>query len=92
MRRALLALAACALGLGLTAGTASADGYSVRWTGYYHGAAFRGGYYYPGRDHVWAHRVWDAHYGRYHYYDSYYRCYYYWYPRHNCYYPVTYCP
>jgi hypothetical protein len=93
MRRVLLVLAACALGLSLMAGTASADHYWRHPPGYYHGVAFRGGYYYPGRDHYhWAWRVWDGHYGRYHYYDSYYHCYYYWHPRYNCYYPISYCP
>jgi hypothetical protein len=101
MRRALLALAACALGLSLTAGAASAGGYGGGDTGYYHGrpggwyrgVAFGGGYYYPGRDHYhWDHRVWDSRRGRYHYYDPYYRCYYYWHPGHHRYYPVSYCP
>jgi hypothetical protein len=95
MRRVLLALAGCALGLGLTAGTASAHGYHGRPAAYYHrhGVAFRGGYCYRGYNHHhWAYRVWDGPHCRWQYYDPYLHCFYYWCAADNCYYPVTYCP
>ncbi len=57
------------------------------------GVAYRGGYYYAGRDHHhWSYRVWDAKYGRYHYYDPYLRIYYYWSPERLGYYPVEVAP
>jgi hypothetical protein len=95
MRRTLLALAACALGL--TAGTTSAHGYyrggAAVAVNRYHATAFAGGYYYAGRDHRhWAYRTWDARCGRYHYWDANLRCWYYWNAGCNCYYPVSYCP
>jgi hypothetical protein len=98
MRRTVLALAACALSLGLTAQTASAGHVSYHGGGAvavnrYHATAFAGGYYYAGRNHHhWAYRTWDARYGRYHYWDANLRCWYYWNAGRNCYYPITYCP
>jgi hypothetical protein len=99
MRRALLGLATCALGLALTAGSAHAHAPHApaanARVAYYrqHGVAFGGGYYYAGLHHNhWSQRVWNPFYHRYHYFDPYLRCWYYWYPAGNCYYPVTYCP
>jgi hypothetical protein len=98
MRRTLLALAACALGLGLTAGTASAHGYYYRGgaavaVNRCHATAFAGGYYYGGPNHNhWAYRTWDARCGRYHYWDGNLRCWYYWDAGRCGYYPVPYCP
>jgi hypothetical protein len=106
MRRVLLGLAACALGLGLS-GTAQARehgrparGHEVRVVRhearpYYrdHGHAFRGGYYYAGHQHPhWGYKVWDARYNRYNYWDADLHCFYYWYAPGSCWYPVTYCP
>jgi hypothetical protein len=96
MRRVLLALASCALGLGLTAGTASAEPYGrVDAVRLYapHGAPCRGGYYYRGHGHHhWAYRVWDGACHRWNYYDPYRHCSYYWCAPDNCYRPVTSCP
>jgi hypothetical protein len=99
MRRMLLGVAACALGLAL-AGSAEAHGapwapapYAGPAYNRVHGVRFSGGYYYPGRRHPhWAYRAWDARHHRYNYYDPYLRCYYYWYAPGGCWYPVTYCP
>src|SRR5215471_16063899 len=100
MRRIILSVAACALGLVLT-GTASASpsprghGHGYVRHGYHgHGVRFSGGYYYTARAHpVWGRRVWDAHYRRYQYFDTYRNCWYYWAAVQQCYYPVGYvCP
>jgi hypothetical protein len=98
MRRALLALAACALTLGLAAGTASANGYHayagahVNYHAGYGGYRY-GGYRYGGHaGYYGSYRVWDGHYGHYRYYDRDRCCWYYWNAGHRCYYPATFCP
>jgi hypothetical protein len=71
MRRALLGVAGCVLGLALT-GTARAHEPGARP---YRGPAncgvrFSGGYCYPAHRHPhWERRVWDAGYGRYQYWN-----------------------
>jgi hypothetical protein len=53
-----------------------------------HGVKYSGGYYFAGRYHNhWAHRVWDAHYGRYHYYEPSLRVYFYYDTARGGYYP-----
>jgi hypothetical protein len=98
MKRVLLGLAACVLGLSLTAGAATAGGYygtaSVR-AGYYQNNAIRfsGGYYYRGYNHNhWSARTWNASTGCWNYYDPHLHCSYYWHAGHGCYYPTSYCP
>ncbi len=98
MRKLLLTLAAGALGLVLT-GTADAHGgygrhgHAVAAHHHGHAVRFRGGYYYPGRDHPhWARRVWNARLSRFEYFDPGLNISFYWYAPGNCYYPVTYCP
>jgi hypothetical protein len=49
-----------------------------------------GGYYFPGQSHNhWGHRVWDSHYGRYHYWEPNLRIYYFYDSGRGGYYP---CP
>jgi hypothetical protein len=106
MRRILLTVAACALGLTMTTSTAEAHppryGHPTVYYrthgahypgGYYrdHGVRFTGGYYYTGRNHHhWSYKVWDDGCHRYQYYDPSLRCYYYWNTARGCYYPVGY--
>jgi len=106
MRRILLTVAACALGLTMTTNTAEAHpprhshptvyyrDHAVRYPGVYyrdHGIRFTGGYYYVGRNHHhWAYKVWDARCCCYHYYDPCLKCFYYWDVVRGCYYPVGY--
>jgi hypothetical protein len=99
MRRVLLGLAACALGLALSGSAEAHGGHRApaphHGPAYHHGhgVRFGGGYYYPGRNHPhWSYRVWDTRYHRYNYYDPSLRCFYYWYAPGACWYPVTYCP
>jgi hypothetical protein len=55
-----------------------------------HGIAFRGGYYFAGRDHHhWAYRTWDATYRCYQFYDADLRAFFYWCPERLGYYPVV---
>ena len=57
------------------------------------GRPFRGGYYYPCRNHQhWAYTVFDNRYGCTLYYDAELGSYYYWCQPDDCYYPVSYCP
>jgi hypothetical protein len=102
MNRIALGLAAAVLGLGLSAGTASAHGHPARvgahagaHVHYYehHATRFSGGWCYAGHDHHhWSRCVWDSAHRRYQYYDPGLCCWYYWSAPYNCYYPVTYCP
>jgi hypothetical protein len=99
MRKIVLSLAAGVASLALTSAPASAHephrGREPAVRSYYreHGHAFKGGYYYVGRDHHhWTRRVWDPVHCRYNYWDPSVCCYYYWYAPANCYYPVSYCP
>jgi hypothetical protein len=94
MKRIFLSLAAGLLGLSLSGPAEARDRYEH--PGHYQGAyyksharAFGGGYYYEGRDHHWAHRVWDVAHHRYHYWDPDLGCYFYWSAEHSCYYPTT---
>jgi hypothetical protein len=101
MRRILLGVSACVLGLAL-AGAAEAHGPNHRGPApraparaYYrdHARHFGHGYYYAGRDHHhWSRRVWSPRFGRWEYFDPGLSCWYYWYAPAACYYPVTYCP
>jgi hypothetical protein len=100
MNRLFLAIAASVLGLALLGGTAQArgrhghHGRAPAARPYYraHGTAFRGGYYYAGRNHHhWTKRVWSPQYHRFHYWDASLNCWYYWSPAQACYYPITYC-
>jgi len=93
MRRILLTVAACALGLTMTS---TAEAHPPRHAPahvYYrdHGVRFSGGYYFVGRQHHhWSYKVWDARCHCYHYYDPDLRCFYYWNTGRGCYYPVGY--
>ncbi len=94
MRRILLTVAACALGLTMTTSTAEAHPprhAPVRIYYHDHGVRFNGGYYYVGRNHHhWSYKVWDAGCHRDNYYDPYLKCFYYWDVARGCYYPIGY--
>jgi hypothetical protein len=93
MRRILLTVAACALGLTLTSTVEAHPPRHARAHVYYrdHGVRFSGGYYFVGRHHHhWAYKVWDARCNCYHYWDPDLHCFYYWNTGRGCYYPVGY--
>ena len=72
MRRILLTVAACALGLTLTSTVEAHPPRHAPAHVYYrdHGVRFSGGYYFAGRNHHhWSYKVWDARCRCYHYYD-----------------------
>ena len=93
MRRVLLGVAGCVLGLSLAGAAQAHEHGPYRPAPYHgHGVRFSGGTYYTRYAHPhWEGRVWDSHYRRYHYYDPYLRVYYYWDPVRIVWVPVG-CP
>jgi len=105
MRTMFLSLAAGLAGLALTGAADAHPSHHAplhrhapvrRHVGAYyksHAVHFKGGYYFPGRDHHhWARTVWDARFHRYNYWDADLSVWFYWYAPGNCYYPVSFCP
>ena len=75
MRRIMFGLAACVLGLALTAGVAEA----AHGHGRHHHHHHRHGWRHHGwrHNHRWGYRVWSPIYNRYQYWDADQRCFYY---------------